>query len=959
MASAGNNGPALSTAGAPGATTSAILGIGAYVSPEMMEVAYSMRERLPEMQYTWSSRGPTYDGDLGVKFSAPGGAIAPVPNWVLRRSALMNGTSMAAPNACGGIALLLSGLKAEGMAYSPPRVRRALENTARPVEGVEVFALGRGLVQIDKAFEHLNEFAGYGDGELRFEVTLPQRDNNRGIYLREPAETNQPLETLVRVNPVFHEDADNREKVGFEMRVSLESTASWIEIPDHLMLMHGGRNFGISLDPTGLDDGVHYAEVRGYDSGSRRRGPIFRLPITVIRPQRLDERDNYVWRQELRFEPGQIERRFLAVPQGATWADLLVRTNEQDGPRRVVAHLLQAVPGRPFSESHMKHRIWMRDHAEEVRSFGVVGGRTLEVCLGQYWSSLGQGEFKFELTFHGLLPDNRQVHLDGSDIAARVSVTAPLSEERIAPSASLETLRHPVRPGKSEIRPLEGGRDLLPEQRQVYELVLTYDFKLDKEGKIIPRVEMMNEKEYTESWESQLWMIFDSAKRRLATGTVDPKAVKLGKGEYVLRFHVRHSDVQHLEKIQDMLLLLDRPLGKSISLKVYADPDDGLTGGSPFGTRTLARGERAVMYVAGPPTDKLPKEAKPGDSLLGQITFGKADASLTGPGRRPGGFALAYHVPPSPASEKESVSEEKKQDEDSDKTETEKLAEAIRDLRVARLAKLRDDKHSEEFGRLAEEILAEYPDHLPVLVERLKRADGKKRKENLPAVVEAAEAVIAHIDREVLAAHYGVKLDADDAEATAVRKEMDKQKEILVDALYREARALFDVQGAPAARPKKRAESKPSEKPKPRSRGLFEGLFTGPQEPTTPEDLPDVANEVADATAGPPMSEAAGETTEGTAAAGNAAFDEAFAELAKWVDTTDKKYALLHIDRQIQRGRLGEALKLLNERIAESKPRRRLNKKRVELLDRLGWSHWRDHEEEWMLIRFPESYPPF
>jgi len=45
-------------------------------------------------------------------------------------------------------ALVLSGLKAGHVSYNPYSVKRALQNTAKPVEGVEVFAMGHGLVQV-------------------------------------------------------------------------------------------------------------------------------------------------------------------------------------------------------------------------------------------------------------------------------------------------------------------------------------------------------------------------------------------------------------------------------------------------------------------------------------------------------------------------------------------------------------------------------------------------------------------------------------------------------------------------------------------------------------------------------------------------------------------------------------------------------------------------------------------
>ncbi len=879
-ASAGNDGPALSTAGSPGATTESLFGIGAYVSPDMQEMQYSMRETTPPRNYTFTSRGPTYDGSLGVKFSAPGGAIAPIPNWTLSGKQQMHGTSMASPNACGNIALMLSGLKARGIAYSPPSVLRAIENSCVDVDGVGELTMGQGLMQTDLAFDWLTTHTDHPDRDVRFGIRVQSRGNARGIYLREPFEVDEPQDLRVYVEPHFHEDVPNREKVDFEVRVRLEPSERWIECAEHLVLPAAGRRLDVRVDPTDLPEGAHYAEILGMDATNPERGPVFRVPVTVIRAEEVDE-ESWAWQEVVPFGPGYEQRHFFVAPEGATWADIRVRRIDKNRDVNVlVMHAVQLIPGHAYSDFQARSYMRLAAEEEQTHSLPVFGGRTLELVFAEYTAYLGRGEVEVELTFHGVVPDERTLVIDGSELRTRLNLETPLRKERVAPSGSLTVRRQALRPSRSTIRPLDGGRDRLPEERQVYELVLDYEISMDAAGRVTPRISALNIPD-EKTWQSRVWMIFDEAKQVVAKGWLDPGPVSLAKGKYTLRFHARLDRAEWLGKVDDMVLMLDHPLSSPVSLRFFEDPDGATFGGGAFGGRTMSRGARIQLNVtAGNP----PASAKPGDLLVGNVTYG---GGATGAGHRPGGYPVVYVVPPKPAAKKGGAGGgSAKKDESSAE---ERYAESLIDFKVKQLARLHGEEDRELFDRIAAEVLAERPDYLPVLVARLERADGVKREEHLDGVIAAADRVIDQIDQIALAAHYGVQLDPDDEAAAEQRKESDEKKAILVDALFRKAKALSD-------------------------------LSDGAADP---------------------------------------AFEAAFANLQKWVDTTEGRYLDLHIEREHRHGHLGAVLKLLNAKIAAQPTNRKLYERRIELLGELGWSHWKDHEEIRQLIRFPRGYPPF
>ena len=137
----------------------------------------------------------------------------------------------------------------------------AIKNTARKLEGGSVWANGHGLIQVDAAFNWLEDHHEDVEPEVRYEVSLPGMRTKRGIYLREPDELARVQEVTVDVDPVFNEDDKFDLRANYQAEFFLKCDADWVKVPENFYLNHGGRSFKIEVDPRQLKPGAHFASV--------------------------------------------------------------------------------------------------------------------------------------------------------------------------------------------------------------------------------------------------------------------------------------------------------------------------------------------------------------------------------------------------------------------------------------------------------------------------------------------------------------------------------------------------------------------------------------------------------------------------------------------------------------------------------------------------------------------------
>ena len=772
VSSAGNGGPALSTLGAPGGTSTYCIGVGAYVTQSMMQAEYALMDTNRDMPFTWSSLGPARDGHQGVCIYAPGAAITSVPNWVLSPNQRMNGTSMSSPNACGCIALVLSGLKQENVTYSFERVKNALFNSAKPIECIP----SGGLIQVPQLFDNLKTNSAVSMLDFHYKISV-EGQNSRGIYVRRDISKMKREQFQVNVSVEFPRDMDNNIKVKFEAHLGLISSESWIKFPEFLHLNSTGGRFSVNIDYESLEEGCNFGFIRAID-GNQSSNELFSVPITVIKPALIGSDGKFS--RDLRLKNNKGERFFLQCPRNSTAAHLSivnVTSSSNLKPSAICLHCVQL----DELKSSLSQRFFPKllPGEKSCYSFNVISDEVIEIFLGHFWTTSGMTELELKLTFDGIVSVNRgfSIAIPEADNHSIVKFSPLFLGIPYKPSVEFNGVKRTLNPKSlGKISALDERSRLTHSGVQLYQCLLNYSFKLDEcESEIVPLFDFVRNSAYDLPVVGYAIQIYDvESKCRVYFGDSQQKPTKkLPIGNYEIAIQIIHYDLKTIEifKNQPIVILIKNIFkDKQPSIEFY-DSLPKLFRSEDKREKLIASKEKIISTVMNISSNGI-ENYQNGDVLLFSLTFMKSiDGKSVGTP-----FIITKSLPALPPKEPEVVLE----------GQEEPAGSILLNELLSTLKKL--PKDCQERNELISFMDTKFSDELKWYQFKLHSLDKDSRNE----IVLQCDKIIQMTDfNEIIVSEATKSQSQTDSLLQKRHKEQIKQnKDILMEALYKKILSL-------------------------------------------------------------------------------------------------------------------------------------------------------------------------
>jgi hypothetical protein len=527
--------------------------------------------------------------------------------------------------------------------------------------------------------------------------------------------------------------------------------------------------------------------------------------------------------------------------------------------RMLDIHIVQVEPRQPTKHTETRQALALVPGATKEVMFPLGSSSTVEIAIGHRWSSMGNSHIRaVEVVFCGLQPTPNALHLEpGAVCFPRLDVTNLLPDGHAAasrpnsnphvistfhPKASLSTVRRAIAPFYSKISQVSGDRDFLPDARQLSRLILEFKFEVHENGTTVSlSFPGLNSHVYEGDVEGGPFVtLHDANKHLLLCSDIYPDQRVLKKGTYYARAIVRHDSPSVLEKLREARCVVTYRLSSPITLDCF----DTAQGAALFGETSskmrgskskdwkglVEPGERRSLYFNAPKKSSIPKWACVGDSLYGEFTVDEAVFLGSGDTRqatRIPKYCLSMPAPvlgtangkpmaeilstasDASAGTQQVASGGKDADghqcpaTDPVEEDSKWLDTTMNNLRMKALRGFLKDNKLADFDRICSSMSDDSSSDCDFLLLKLQRLDAalwgggsvcsNARMEAVGAVVRTADDLLARLNPTEVAAHFGLRNI--ELEKTEEMKEMELKKAMIVAALFRKARALFDTMG--------------------------------------------------------------------------------------------------------------------------------------------------------------------
>lgn len=578
-----------------------------------------------------------------------------------------------------------------------------IEGTAIPDGPNSIFAVGYGSVYIPKAAEYLRDSHKYQlplnqrrkradresaskdekllviadensprESDLHLEqlriscnvylyypngYTSPRR---KGVYIRRTcAYRNNGSSTVmakIALKSCFdlYKDtpAAKQARTSLDVTILLKTAEKWVKTPATVIFTGHTQVFRVAIDLGGVQPGtVNYSEIQGFvrDREHKLRGPLFRVPITVI----LGE-DQMLPVRNIPLRPGSVMRKFISPPFGATYFLLEISAASNYGYERRVNDAREiSVQIAQLSDKESPHRsisyvpFLLKPGDTNTRIVPITDGSLLELCIAQEWDCFGRTVIEsINYSFGGLTVSSESIKGRPGHGFEPLTVVNKLEgiigtrgERSILPELSLygyfDTVSREKAPLAISLRPL-GYRDRLPKSRQLYAMKIEYEFQLKDKMTVSLRHPSLYNLHYDAIiGGGPLIYLFDENKQFLGSAENTRLRRRLKKGTYTVFTEVRDQNCQFLESLKKLPLTIDIHLKSRIKVSAYTSRQ-----GASLQKHEdhcywahLELGDRRKIWFGSDAHATVPKSNKwveVGDTLLGSFRVDPYPDSMKG-----------------------------------------------------------------------------------------------------------------------------------------------------------------------------------------------------------------------------------------------------------------------------------------------------------------------------------------